>query len=895
MSSHQGLLCTLVVTLVLCIHHSSSSQERPSGAPVLTAIRLSERVVIDGGLSETVWQRPGTKGFIQREPREGSPASEETEVWIAYDDGALYVAARMYDSRPDSIIGRLARRDEDSESDHFAVGIDAAHDKRTAYYFIVNPAGAIRDGTFSNDTRTDGGWDGVWEVAVKMDNRGWTAEFRIPYSQLRFPKQDWYVWGIEFFRRIQRKNEESYLVLHPRNDQVRVSRFPELHGIEGIEPPARIEVLPYVAGTGKFLEKPPVDAFNAGRSDPFVLGRDYTASVGADAKIGLAGDVTLDVSLNPDFAQVEVDPAVVNLTAYEVRFDEKRPFFIEGSSILSFGRGGASSLQDFNWRDPNFFYSRRIGRAPQGFVTHRGFTDIPDRTTILGAAKVSGKIDNTWSVAALSAVTAREYGEVDSAGIRFQDEIEPLTFYGVVRTQKEFNDARQAIGVIGTVMGRDLRETRLQNLLNQRAFSGGIDGWVFLDNSKDWVVTGWAGASHVVGTAARLRSLQQSPQHYFQRPDADHVEVDPNANSMTGWASRVWLDKVKGDWIFNAAIGAIHPGFETNDAGFLNFADYINMHIYAGYQWFVPDGLFRWKIFTVAALREYDFGGFKIGENYRAAFEWQFPSYWGGYVTGGYTPETYDDQRTRGGPLMRALRSQFLSTAFYSDSRQPLKGTLSFLGASGASGGWQYSLSLALSWKAARTVSLSFTPSFLRVHQVAQYITSRADPFAQQTFGRRYIFGVLEQTQLAASLRLNWTFTPKLSLQVYMQPLLFTGRYGSFKELARPRTFSFNEYGKGGSTISFADNLYTIDPDGASGPAQSFSLFNPDFNFKSSRLNAVLRWEYSPGSTFYLVWTNAKVDFETNGEFRFGRDLSTLLRDRPDNVLAVKMTYWWGK
>ncbi|MGH2567950.1 MAG: DUF5916 domain-containing protein, partial [Bacteroidota bacterium] len=311
-------------------------------APVLTAIRVSERVVIDGLLSETIWQRPGTKGFIQREPDEGSPASEQTEVWVAYDNAALYVAARMYDSRPDSIIGRLARRDEDSESDRISIGIDAAFDKRTGYYFSVNPAGAILDGTFFNDSQNDDGWDGVWDVAARIDERGWTAEFRIPYSQLRFSKKDRYVWGIEVARRLQRKNEESYLVLHPRNDQVRVSRFPELHGIEGIEPPARVEVLPYVAGTSKFLEKPPVHAFNTGRKDPFVLGRDYTASVGGDAKIGLSGDVTLDVSLNPDFAQVEVDPAVVNLTAYEVRFDEKRPFFIEGSNIMSFGRGGAS-------------------------------------------------------------------------------------------------------------------------------------------------------------------------------------------------------------------------------------------------------------------------------------------------------------------------------------------------------------------------------------------------------------------------------------------------------------------------------------------------------------------------------------------------------------------------
>lgn len=880
--------------LLIIVSSFFSAAQNSSPAPrKLTAQRVTGSITIDGRLTESVWQGAGTRGFVQREPDEGVPASEDTEVWVAYDDDALYVAARMYDSRPDSIIGRLARRDENSESDKLSVGIDAAFDKRTAIYISVNPAGAIEDGTLYNDSQL-GAWDGVWEVGVNTDERGWTAEFRIPYSQLRFTKQQRYVWGIEFARRIQRKNEESYLTLHPRNDKVRVSRFAELHGIEGIEPPARIEILPYVVSTGKFLEHPPVHAFNVGRKDPFVFGRDYQATVGADAKIGLGGEMTLDATLNPDFAQVEVDPAVVNLTAYEVRFDEKRPFFIEGSNILRFGRGGAVSLQDFNWSDPNFFYSRRIGRAPQGSVTHSGFRHIPDRTTILGAAKVSGKIDNTWSIAALSAVTGREYGKVDSAGVRFEDEVEPLTYYGIVRTQKEFNDARQALGIIATAMGRRFREDRLRDIMNDRAFSGGVDGWVFLDNEREWVVTGWAGLSTVSGTQRRMLALQQSPQHYFQRPDAEHVEVDPNATTMTGWASRVWLDKVKGNFIFNAAIGAIHPKFETNDVGFLNFADYVNAHIYTGYQNFEPDEIFRWKIFTTALLQEYNFGGYRIGGNIRAAFEAQFLNYWGGYISGGYTPESYDDQRTRGGPLMKALRSQFFSAGFYSDGRKALRGFLSFIGASGASGGWQYSYGLTLTWKAWKTVNVSFNPSLLRVYQVAQYITSIADPYATETYGRRYIFGVLDQTQLSASLRLNWTFTPKLSLQLFMQPLLSTGRYSDLKELAAPRTFTFNHYNRLPSIMTFSNNRYTIDPDGPVRPAPVFTLGNPDFNFKSLRLNAVLRWEYSPGSTLYVAWTNQKVDFENHGDFRFGTDLSKLLRDRPDNVFSVKMTYWWG-
>ena len=887
------LRTTTIAVICGSVYCLGLGQQQPNPNRAIIAVRAFEPIYIDGRLTETIWQRKGEEGFVQREPDEGAKSTQRTEAWIAYDSDALYVAVRLYDSQADSIIGRVSRRDQDSESDEVAVGIDAAHDKRTAHYFVVNPAGAISDGTFSNDTQMDGVWDGVWEVGVQIDDQGWSAEFRIPYSQLRFPKRDRYVWGVEIYRRIKRRNEDSYLVLHPRTDRVRVSRWIEIQGIEGIEPPARVELLPYITATGKYIERPPVDSFNEGRSDPFKFGRDYPLNIGADAKIGLAGDVTLDMSLNPDFAQVEVDPAVVNLTAYEVRYQEKRPFFIEGSNILRFGRGGASTLQDFNWSDPSFFYSRRIGRAPQASVTHPGFSEIPDRTTILGAAKVSGKITDTWSFAALTAVTDREYGRVDSAGVEFKDEIEPLAFYGIVRTLKEFNDARQAIGVLGTVVERNLRDPRLKNLLNNRAVSLGVDGWTFLDENKVWVVTGWAGASYVAGSADRLLRLQRSSQHYFQRPDAGHVRVDSGATSMVGWSSRVWLDKVIGNWIFNAAIGAIHPNFETNDAGFMTNADYINAHIYGGYEWWEPDHIFRTKAITAAAVREYNFGGYKTGETYRLFLNAQLLNYWYSYLTGGYNAETFDDQRTRGGPLMKSLQSYFGYFSLSSDSRESLYGSLSVNGARGKSGGWLYGIGLGLNWKVSKTLNISGGPEYFRNHAAAQYVKTQQDAFATQAYGYRYIFATLDQKQLSATLRVNWTFTPKLSFQLYVQPLLSTGAYSGIKELARPGTFTFNRYGEGASTISLSNDLYSIDSDGA-GPASSFGIWNPDFNYKSLRANAVFRWEYSPGSTIYFVWTNEKVDFENRGQFEFGRDVRALLRDRPDNVFSIKLTYWFN-
>jgi hypothetical protein len=882
-----------ILLLVFPLLESPSfGQNKAISARAINAVRAAGPIKIDGRLTEPVWQRKGETGFVQRTPDENSPASQKTEVLVAYDQNALYVAVKMFDTHPDSIVGRLARRDQDSQSDLIIIGIDAAHDKRTGYYFGVNPAGAIMDGTLSNDTQTDDGWDGVWDVAVRMESWGWAAEFRIPYSQLRFSKRDKYVWGFEVYRFIQRRNEDSYLVYYPRTDRLRVSKWVELQGIEGIQPPSRIELLPYAAATGKFLQQPPVDAFNAGRTDPFRFQRDFPLSVGGDAKVGLSGDVTLDLSVNPDFGQVEVDPAVVNLTAYEVYYQEKRPFFIEGSNILSFGRGGVALLQDFFWSDPNFLYSRRVGRAPQGSVTHEGFQDIPDRTTILGAAKLSGKITNSWSFAALTAVTDREYGEVDSAGVRIKEEIEPRTFYGVVRTQKEFNDARQAIGMIGTVVERGVGDQRLRGIVNDQAVSLGVDGWTFFDRDKVWVLSGWAGASYISGSKDRLVDLQRSPQHFFQRPDASYLSVDPNATSLAGWASRVRLDKVTGNWTFNAAIGAIDPKFETNDAGFLTRADFVNGHVQVGYQWFQPDRIFRTKTLSGALIEQLDFGGNRIGESYQLFLDGQFLNYWEAALTVGLFGEAYDDQRTRGGPLMKQLSSQSVVFTLSSDTRKSIYATLNTTANKGRSGAWTFNPNLSINWKATRTLNASINLDFSRVHSEAQYIATIGDPLATTTFGSRYVFGTLDQKQLSTTFRLNWTFTPKLSFQLYVQPLLSTGAYAGIKELAQPGTFDFNRYGEGPSRITLTGDEYTVDPDGPFGPALPFSFSMPDFNYKSIRANAVFRWEYLPGSTLYFVWTHEKADLESRGDFEFGRDVSRLARVAPDNVYSIKMTYW---
>src|SRR5206468_1655004 len=464
----------------------------PLPAPQLVrAIRLSsgQAVTVDGVLRESLWQTADRiTGFTQRDPTEGAAASESTVVYLAYDDAALYIGARLYDAHPDSIVARLARRDQGTNSDRFQVFIDSYHDKRSGFYFGINAAGTLYDGTLFNDDWDDDTWDGVWEGKVTRDGLGWTAELRIPYSQLRFVRQSQYVWGINFRRDIARKNEFDFIVYTPRDGRGFVSRFPDLVGIERIEPPRRREIMPYVTSRAAFTHPPAGNPFNDGSK--------FEPGIGADARIGLGSNLTLNATINPDFGQVEVDPAVVNLSDRETTFNEKRPFFVEGSSVFEFGYGGQSNFWGFNWSGPNFLYSRRIGRglslpgAPE-----KGYVDGPDGAHILGAMKLTGKVAGSWNVGGLTAVTRRERATLqDSLGVRWGQEMEPLATYGAYRAQKEFAKGRQGLGFMTTFAGRAFEDPALRDVRNSNSMTVGTDGWIFLDSSKTWVTTAWVAA-----------------------------------------------------------------------------------------------------------------------------------------------------------------------------------------------------------------------------------------------------------------------------------------------------------------------------------------------------------------------------------------------------------------
>lgn len=857
----------------------------------LQAVRSEEPVSIDGRLSEKIWQRAGFTNFRQQEPAQGENPSQKSEVWLAYDDEAIYFAARYYDLSPDSIMARLVRRDYiwGDPSDGCVLYLDSYRDKRNGYFFYVSAAGGIADGLIENDSKqpNDLTWDAVWEGTSQIDSSGWIVEMKIPYSQLRFKKGSTQVWGVNVERFISRTAETDMIVYTPRNESGFASRFPDLVGMEGVSPRGRFEIMPYITGKAEFV--------HAEANDPFNSGKKYDPGFGVDLRAGLGSSLTLNATINPDFGQVEVDPAVVNLSDVESTFDEKRPFFTEGVNIFRFGNGGATSINSFSWNRPSIFYSRRIGRSPQGSLPDYDFADVPTGTHILSAAKISGQISNTWKVGTIHALTQRENARIQLNGIKSDAEVEPLTYYAVIRAQRDFNTGKQGIGFLSTFTNRFFKDPALENTLSKNAAVAAFDGWTFLDKNRTYVVTGWAALSRVGGDKNRMIALQRSSGHYFQRPDASHIDVDSSAESMTGFAGRIVLNKNRGNIVLNASAGFISPEFEINDLGYNPYSDMINAHIQTGYRWNTPASFYQNAGVNFAVFSNYDFGWNKTANGYYAAGFFMLPSLYGADFSFTYNPESYNARRTRGGPLTLNPSSRHYYADVYTDNRLWWVLTLSGSADMGEDAG-SYNVSANFEFKITPTLTLQAGPSFSRNLITAQWITAYNDITAGNTFGKRYVFAHLDQKILSADFRVNWIINPKLSFQMYMQPLIASGSFGDFKELRRARSFDFRKYGTEGSGLQkiVSDNneiIYELDSDG-SGPSPAKTISSPDFSSISLRGSAVLRWEYRAGSALYLVWTQSRLHDEPAGDFRPGHSMNTMFDINPDNIFMLKITYW---
>jgi hypothetical protein len=839
-------------------------------APAATAARVTTTIRIDGRLDEAAWRSAtAITEFTQQAPHEGQPASERTEVRILYDDDELYIGARLFDRYPPR--SRVGRRDMSmSASDWLTVIIDARHDHLTSFGFEVNPAGVRRDQTRAAG-QEDNSWDPVWEAATTVSDSGWVAELRIPFSQLRFSGAPEQTWGLQIERQIARNQEFSEWAYTPPGQAGGAPRYGHVTNLTRLATGKRLEFMPYVVSKAEYIDR---------RGNPFRSDSEYKIDGGLDLKYRLTSSLTLDATVNPDFGQVEVDPAVLNLTAFETFFPEKRPFFIEGSEMFRFGDDGSNSV----------FYSRRIGRQPSLAPAYAA-RDVPGETRILGAAKLTGRTGGGWATGIIDAVTRRELARFrDADGALGETVAEPLTNYFVGRVRRELRSGHSSVGALFGALNRDLDTDELSAVLRSAAYSGGIDfnhQW----SQRTFQLQGFLAGSHVRGEPGVMAATQRLPYHYFQRPDADHLDYDTTLESLTGYAGSLSLSKLANrNWWGRARLNVVDPNYEVSDLGFQRRADRIDKELIVEYNESRPRRGLRRHSAYFQALNEHNYGGENISNRAFAGAFGQFMNYWSANVNLQTSlAGTVDDRLTRGGPA--AYRPGFSSFNFNisSDPRHRFVGNIGAYVQGGGAGDASEIFS-GLTIKPAPHWDISLSPGFSRQFSEAQYLQRLDDPAATNTFGTRYVFAALDQNVFSMTTRVNYTFTPALSLQVYMQPFIATGGYGPPKEFAAPGEYSFLEYGKDIGEI--ADGR--VYPTGQASGGPSFALPAPDFNVRSLRGNAVMRWEWRPGSTLYLAWQQTRSDFEPIGDFALGRDLGNIFSTSPDNIFLVKVSYWFN-
>ena len=855
--------------------------------PTVSAVRVDRAPVIDGRLDDPAWTSAMiVTGLVQSDPDEGHLVSESTEVRIVYDRAAIYIGARMFDRDTGGIVRRLGRRDVATPSDEFRLMLDTYHDRRTSFLFAVSSSGVQRDAVAADDGDDfDNSWDAVWQSATTVDSLGWTVEMRIPFTQLRFSKADSQVWGVRFVRWIQRKNESALYPFVAKTESGVASRFAQLVGLRDLNDARRLEILPYTVARQRF-DRPEAN-------NPFDDGHTVFGGAGLDVKAGLSPSFTLDFTANPDFGQVELDPAFVNLTAFEQFLTEHRPFFTEGSSLFSFGSTGGGINPRFD--TPLLFYSRRIGRPPQGEPTTSGdFTDVPEATTILGAAKLSGKTANGWSVGTVEALTSREYATVAdmTTGARVSDEVEPLTNYFASRVKRDFGGGATILGFVGTGVQRSIDQPALK-FLSSSAYTGGAD---FLHRWGDraYSLAASVSGSLVNGDTAAINQFQEASDRYYQRPDARHHRFDAAATSLGGIAADVYLNKVGGNWVWSLAANTMTPGFEVNDLGFQERVDIASGFAAGGYKWTHPGRVFRVAYAYLSTKSSWNYDGDLINRSFNGYAFGRFRNFWEADFSLTVKRRVLDDRLTRGGPLASKPAGWTAAAEAYTDNRKSVSAYAYASYTRSSAGGRYFTASPSVTARPSKSLSLSLGLGYEVGWDPAQYVETVSDSTAIQTFGNRYVFAALQQRSAYATFKVNAAFSRALSLQLYVQPFTFIGAYDTFGELHAPRSYVFNRYGADNNStiVNNGDDTYTVDPDGT-GPAQTFTIYTPDFRERSFRSNAVLRWEYRPGSTIFFVWSQNRYGYFTDVNAGLVGDLRQVtFRDRPTNVLQVKVNYW---
>ncbi len=814
-----------------------------------TAMRTESAITLDGRPDERDWsQARRIEDYRVFQPTEDGDPAFRTEARILYDDKHVYIFVRAFDPAPDSIVSLLSRRDLRTASDYVGVMIDSYHDKRTAYSFMVNPAGVQRDWYIYNDGVEDLTWDAVWDARTSTDSLGWTAEFRIPLNQLRFPDQPEHTFGIMLSRDVQRRAERySWPVLRRSRVGV-VSQFGDVSGFAGLPLARRLEIRPYIVERNVTRLRP--------TDGPRDARRVQEHAAGLDIKYGLGANFTVDATINPDFGQVEADPAVLNLSAFEQFFQERRPFFVEGVGIFRY---------DIDCNDgacTGLFYPRRIGRAPQLSGLY-GTQETPQFSPIIGAAKMSGRLPSGLSVGLLDAVTGRTRGSEGRT-------VEPQTNYSVARLSQEFRGGNSVVGLMATGVQRQLDEWSTP-FLRRGAWTGGLDARHRFSGNR-YEISGFLAGSRVSGDTAAITSTQRSLVHAFTRPDGSR-RVDESRTSLAGTAGELSVRKVGGGSTrFGVGYQRKNPGFEINDIGFLTRSDVQSQYGWFGVQALQPAKFYRrlnlnlnqWAGWNTDGLSLYNGGNVNMFTELKT-----FWSVWGG-VGAENLIAAYDDRASRGGPAVRRNPAAFGWFGFDTDMRKSIipGGNINWnIGDRGDC--WNFNAGPRVQFRGSSRMQGSVSVSSGRRRTDWQWVRNFGAPGAD---GTAYTFASLDQHTHSLTARFDVTASPTISLQVYAQPFITTGKFSNWRELDDPRAASYESRFR----------PYTGDPGG--------------FNVKQFRSNVVGRWEYRPGSVLFFVWQQGReqngID---NGTFDLSRDVGNLFREAPDNTFLLKASYWFGR
>jgi hypothetical protein len=827
-----------------------ASQPPPPASVRATAAAVPP--VLDGRDDDEVWRSsPPIDRFLEAKPSEGAAPKLRTEARVAYDAHNLYVFVRAFDSHPDSIVRLLSRRDDQTASDQIILMLDPYHDRRTGYEFAVNPAGVKADYAIYNDGDEDVAWDAVWDAATQIDSLGWTAEYSIPLSQLHYSTKGNVTFGLLVWRVIQRHTATVTWPLYRPSRSGFTSQFGELTGLDGLGSPGHAELTPYV------LTKNVRDPRSAG------LGRNQALTAGGDLKYRIASNLLLNATVNPDFGQVEADPSELNLSAFETFFSERRPFFVEGKGLFTF-TVNCVVVVDCNTGE-GLFYSRRIGRSPQ-LANRYGDESSATSSKILGATKVTGRLPGGFSLGLLDAVTDRAAGPGGST-------LEPTTNYAVARGNQDYHGGDGSVGFIVTAVNRSLDATS-EPYLHRSAYAGGLDARRRFKGRFE--VSGSLDVTRVAGSPAAIAQTQRDPVHLYQRPDGP-LTFDSTRTSLTGSNLELRFAKVGGRrLLFETAYQRRSPGFEVNDIGFLRQADQQAWTSWANLAFRTPNRVFQELRWNFNNWEYWSADGLPTERAFNTNVHIQFTNRWWLHLGGtlGQVGATYCDRCARGGPAIRQDPYIAPWMTIEGDDRRPLVPSLSTNYQRGDQGRSEtVSLSPELKLKVSTRFTTSLSAKYEHNRNDIQYFGTFTDAAGTQ----HYTFAHLLQKTLSLTWRLGYTFTPNASLQVYASPFVSKGTYTDVREVAQARAAAYDARYQ-----SYADPAVAGDPGG--------------FNVQEFRSNVVFRWEYRPGSTLFLVWSQGREgSADVEGTRSFRGDFVDLFGRRANDTFLVKVSYWLSR